>query len=83
MPSWRPGWGFPSSERDLTADDVAAADEVLLCSTSPCVWSVTRVDGQAIADGRPGPIARQLLDAWSRLVGLDIAEQARRFSTRP
>jgi branched-subunit amino acid aminotransferase/4-amino-4-deoxychorismate lyase len=74
------GLGF--SHRDLTTDDVAAADEVLLCSTSPCVWAVTRLDGRPIADGQPGPACRQLQTAWSELVGLDIVAQARRFSAR-
>ena len=74
--------GIPFSHRDLTTDDVAAADEVLLCSTSPCVWSVTRVNSRPIADGQPGPICRQLQAAWSELVGLDIVAQARRFATR-
>jgi len=70
------------SRRDLTVDDVAAADEVLLCSTSPCVWSVTRLNGRPIADGKPGPISRQLQAAWSDMVGLDIVAQARRFAAR-
>jgi branched-subunit amino acid aminotransferase/4-amino-4-deoxychorismate lyase len=74
--------GIAFSHRDLTADDVAAADEVLLSSTSPCVWSVTRLNGQPIADGQPGPIARRVREAFSRLVGLDIEAQAKRFALR-
>jgi branched-subunit amino acid aminotransferase/4-amino-4-deoxychorismate lyase len=75
--------GLAFSHRDLTVDDVAAADEVLLCSTSPCVWSVTRFNGRPISGGQPGPVSRQLREAWSRMVGLDIEEQARRFAQRP
>jgi branched-subunit amino acid aminotransferase/4-amino-4-deoxychorismate lyase len=74
--------GIPFAHRDLTADDVAAADEVLLCSTSPCVWSVTRLDGRPIADGQPGPIARQLRDAWCQMVGVDLVTQASQFAIR-
>ena len=73
---------IPFSHRPLTVDDVAAADEVLLCSTSPCVWPVTRLNGRAIADGKPGEIARRLLTAWNDLVGLDITSQASRFAAR-
>ncbi len=73
---------IPFSERDLTKGDVAAADEVLLCSTSPCVWAVTRFDGRPIAAGRPGPICRQFQAAWSELVGIDIVAQAKRFAER-
>jgi branched-subunit amino acid aminotransferase/4-amino-4-deoxychorismate lyase len=74
--------GIPFLHRDLTPAEVAAADEVLLCSTSPCVWSVTRLDGRPIGDGKPGPVSRQLLAAWSQLVGVDIAQQALRFGGR-
>lgn len=74
--------GIPWSERPLTLADVAAADEILLCSTSPCVWPVTRFDGKAISGGKAGPVARQLLQAFSQRVGFDIAEQAKRFAKR-
>jgi branched-subunit amino acid aminotransferase/4-amino-4-deoxychorismate lyase len=73
---------IPFSHRELTVGDVARADEVLLCSTSPCVWSVTRLNGRPIADGKPGPMSRRLLDKWSRMVGLDIKAQALRFAPR-
>ena len=34
------------------------------------------VNGQRIGDGRvPGPITKRLLDAYSELVGCDIANQ--------
>ena len=62
--------------------DLAAADEVLLTSTSPCVWSVTGLDGSPISDGRVGPRSSQLLAAWSSLVGVDIAGQAGQFAGR-
>jgi branched-chain amino acid aminotransferase len=66
----------------LTVEEVAAADEVLLCSTSPCVWSVTKLNGRPVAEGRPGKISQQLRAAWSQMVGIDIEEQARRFASR-
>jgi len=76
------GLKIPFSHRPLTVADVAAASEVLLCSTSPCVWSVTQLNGKPIADGEPGPISQRLRSAWSDLVGLDIEQQATRFSSR-
>src|SRR5436190_20436109 len=74
--------GIAFAHRELTVSDVARADEVLLCSTSPCVWSVTRLNGQPIADGKPGPIAQRLRAAWSQMAGVDIEAQARRFRSR-
>jgi branched-chain amino acid aminotransferase len=73
---------IPFSFRSLTVDDVAAADEALLCSTSPCIWPVTKLDGRPIGNGEPGEIARRLLATWSELVGVNIAAQAARFSAR-
>jgi branched-subunit amino acid aminotransferase/4-amino-4-deoxychorismate lyase len=73
---------IPWHEEDLTVDAVAAADEVLLCSTSPCVWPVTRFDGQTIGPGTAGPIAKQLLKAFSQRAGVDIEAQAKKFSVR-
>ncbi len=74
--------GIPFSFRPLSIADVAAADEVLLCSTSPCVWPVTRLNGRAIGDGKRGEIAAKLLKAWSELVGFEIQGQARQFLNR-
>ncbi len=73
--------GIPCSERNLTVEDVATAEEVLLCSTSPCVWAVTKLNGKAIGSGQPGEICRRLQRAWSEMVGVDIVAQAREFGT--
>ncbi|MFP6753177.1 MAG: aminotransferase class IV [Pirellulaceae bacterium] len=73
---------IPFTESDLSLSDLAAADEVLLTSTSPCVWSVTGLDSSPIGDGRVGPRSSQLLAAWSSLVGVDIAGQAEQFADR-
>ena len=74
--------GVSHHERELTADDVARADEVLVSSTPYCVLAVTQFNGQPIGDGRPGEIFRATLAAWSAKVGFDIVDQARRFATR-
>jgi branched-chain amino acid aminotransferase len=73
---------IPFSHGVLTVAEITAASEILLCSTSPCVWSVTQVNGRAIGDGRRGPVAATLLEAWSQHVGLNIEAQARRFAQR-
>ncbi len=70
------------AERNLRPEDVAGAEEVMLASTPFCLLPVTRFEGRPVADGRPGPVFRQLLDAWSQRVGVDVAEQARRFAAR-
>ena len=73
-----PGLGIGWQEQSLSLADLAAADEILLTSTPNCLLPVTRLDGQAVGDGRPGPLFARLLAAWGRDVGIDIATQARR-----
>jgi branched-chain amino acid aminotransferase len=75
--------GIPFVHRPLQVADVLSADEVWLTSTSPCLLPVTRCNRLPIGDGRPGPVGKQLLSAWSDLVGLDIPQQALRFARRP
>jgi branched-chain amino acid aminotransferase len=74
--------GVPTMKRRLTADDVRTADEVLLSSTPLCLLPVTSVEGRAICDRRPGALYTKLMAAWDRMVGLDIAAQARQFAQR-
>jgi len=74
--------GIPFVERDIQVFDAINADEVLLSSTPYCLMPVTRINGRTIADGRPGPIYRRLLDAWSRRVGLEIERQILDGATR-
>jgi branched-chain amino acid aminotransferase len=69
--------GIAWQERSLTSADLAAAAEILLTSTPNCILPATRFDGRPVGDGRPGPVFRAILAAWSRLVDLDIAGQAR------
>ena len=75
--------GIPWQERSLTAADLAAADEILLTSTPNCLLPAVRFDGRPVGAAAPGPVFRRLLAAWSDLVGLDIAAQARRERVRP
>lgn len=73
---------LPITHCDLSPDDLAAADEAFLTSTPVCILPVTRFNGQPIGSGSPGPVFGRLLGAWNRMVGLDIASQAERFSRR-
>lgn len=67
--------GIPFVERALPVDEAAGADEALLASTPFCLLPVTRFNGRAIGDGRPGPVFERLLAAWSELIGYDIRQQ--------
>ncbi len=67
--------GIPFFERDIQVYNVVSAEEALLATTPYCLMPVTRINGLAIADGKPGPVYRRLMDAWSQEVGLDIELQ--------
>jgi branched-chain amino acid aminotransferase len=73
---------LPFSMRPLSVDDLRTANEAMIVSTSICTLPIVECDGQPIGDGKPGPVYRQLLTAWSELVGVDVSLQARRFADR-
>jgi len=74
--------GWQRLEQDIRREDLLAADEVFLASTSVCLLAVVSVDGEPIGGGAPGPVYRQLLGAWSHRVGVEIPGQARQFAER-
>lgn len=67
--------GIPFVERDIQVYNALNADEAFTTTTPYCILPVTRLNGVAIGDGKPGPIFRSLLSAWSELVGVDIMKQ--------
>lgn len=69
--------GWQVRNMDMTADDVAAADEAFLTSSTYCILPVARIDGRSIGHDVPGPLTRQLSDAWSADMGLNFIEQCR------
>ena len=71
--------GIPSAEDDLQPYDLYTADEAFFCSTPYCILPVGMIDNRQIGDEAPGPVANQLLAAWSKRVGLDIVDQLRRL----
>lgn len=48
----------------MSPEALATADEVFITSTAGGVMPVTRLNGQAIADGSIGPITRRIMDAY-------------------
>ena len=74
--------GIPFMERDLRVYDAMNADEAFLTSTPYCLMPVTRINGVPIGDGRPGPLTRRLLAAWSAEVGVDIERQIQQGAAR-
>lgn len=67
-------------ETDIEPYDVRMADEAWWTSTTVCMVPITRFNFYPIGDGKPGPIYRRLLAAWSEEVGVDIVAQAREYA---
>ena len=67
--------GIPAAERDFQLFDVYNADEVFQTGTSYRMLPVSRVNQRHLWTSVPGPITGQLLEAYSKELGLDIAEQ--------
>jgi branched-subunit amino acid aminotransferase/4-amino-4-deoxychorismate lyase len=74
--------GIPFVERDIQVYSVVNADEALTTSTPYGVMPVTKINGLAIGDGKPGSMVRRLLAAWSAEVGLDIEKQIQEGAQR-
>ena len=70
--------GLSVEEGPVRAEDLGQADEVFVTSTAGGIIPVTRLDGQPVAAGVPGPITRRLIalywakhedPAWTTPVG--------------
>ncbi|MDA7916637.1 branched-chain-amino-acid transaminase [Opitutaceae bacterium] len=62
------GLGLKISEHELTRYDIWNAEEVFLTGTGAEVIPVVALDGRQIADGIPGPIFKQVLEAFRKRV---------------
>jgi branched-chain amino acid aminotransferase len=69
------GLGVPVVETDLDLYDAYNADEAFLTSTSLCICSVRSVNDVRVGSAIPGPITRQLSEAYCRLVDFDFVGQ--------
>jgi branched-chain amino acid aminotransferase len=58
------GLAVPAQERAMSPQDLAAADEVFLTSTTREVVPVRTVDGRPVGSGRPGPVTLRVLRAF-------------------
>src|SRR5437660_3739289 len=58
---------LPVQETALTRHDVFIADECFLTGTAAEIVPVVKCDARVIGSGKPGPITRQLREAFQRL----------------
>jgi D-alanine transaminase len=61
--------GLPVEERPIPLEELFAAEEVFLASTTMWTYPLIEVDGKKIADGKPGKIARLLKqELWQEFI---------------
>jgi len=67
--------GLPCREADLDLFDAATADEIFMTSTSLCVCPVRSIGGRPLPQPVPGPVTRQLTEAYARSIDCDFVAQ--------
>lgn len=63
---------------DFQPYDIYTADEAFFTSTPYCIMPATKFNGLPVGDGQVGTVTKELLQAWSKRVGVDIVGQAMR-----
>jgi branched-chain amino acid aminotransferase len=59
--------GYEIHERDITPYELLTSDEVFLTGTMAEIVPVVRIQGVAIADGKPGPVTKEIIRAFQRI----------------
>ena len=59
--------GYEFHERDITPYELLNADEVFLTGTMAEIVPVVRIQGVPIADGKPGPVTKEIIRAFQRI----------------
>ena len=77
-----PALGIKVIKKNIEPFDVYEADEAFLTSTPFCILPAVTLNKLKIGNGKPGPITKKLLKAWSDLVGLDIVKQIKSWDLK-
>jgi D-alanine transaminase len=60
--------GIPLNESAFTKEDLLAADEVFMSSTSAEITPIIEIEGKLIGNGSPGPITNKLQDLFEEAI---------------
>lgn len=60
--------GYLVQEEPITVEELSRCSEMWVTSTTSEVMPIVELDGKPVGDGRPGPIARALYEAFMNLV---------------
>lgn len=60
--------GIPVAERALTVEELNAADEVWITSSTREIGPIVNLDGKPVGDGKPGPLYKKVRAAFDDLI---------------
>src|SRR6266436_2517916 len=60
--------GYEVHERDITPYELMTADEAFLTGTMAEVVPVVKIHGVVIAEGKPGPVTREIIRGFQRII---------------
>lgn len=63
-----PPMGIMALESDIMPEEIVDTDEAFITNSVMEIMPVTNLKGNAIRDGRPGPVTRRLMSAYKDLV---------------
>jgi D-alanine transaminase len=72
--------GLAFEERDITEAELRAADEIMMSSATKEVMPITRLDGQSVGAGKPGPVYAALYGAYQRAKTREFSAASQRTS---
>jgi D-alanine transaminase len=58
--------GLDCREADISMEMLGEAEEIWITSSTKEILPVTRLDGQPVGDGKPGPVWRDMLDRYQQ-----------------
>lgn len=64
--------GIVIEERLFTPEEASHAVEAFISSATTFVWPVVSIDGKAVGDGKPGPVALKLRDIYVELAKAQV-----------
>ena len=60
---------LPVEERPIQIEELARAEEAFFTGTTTEIRPAVRIDGRQVGDGRVGPVAKRLMNAYQKEVG--------------
>ncbi len=75
--------GIPLGFEDISVERAKAAEAILLCGSTGCIWPAARLDDRTYATDAPPAVVAGLVDAWKRDVELDFVAQACELASAP